>query len=244
MQCNQTWNQTFPTTGLLFGLWWEQSVHCFLWNSGHRRWNLWVTWLKLRIQDPNPYFVLFKWVKRCIALLEKQLYTCAVSLLFGVMEFLLLLLGQWLNFKLFVIDIFSLNCYFRVHWPSESFFWSVSTTKSDDFDSSKDQLHLRGSLAEHGGHHQSSGHRQRGTVLGVVGYELRKNHQGGRGIWWRLNSWGVQMGAIFLKGIKTTIVDFDDFFPQLFFLLGDVQTPLLVKSRSYDTGVSPVVCTC
>ena len=118
MQCNQTWNQTFPTTGLLFGLWWEQSVHCFLWNSGHRRWNLWVTWLKLRIQDPNLYFVLFKWVKRCIALLEKQLYTCAVSRLFGVIEFLLLLLGQWLNFKLLWLT------YFRVHWPSDFFFVS------------------------------------------------------------------------------------------------------------------------
>ena len=136
-------------------------------------------------KDPRSKssFCPIQMIKRCIALLvEKQLlYLCSFTT-FWVMEFLLLLLGQWLNFKLFVIDIFSLSCYFRVHWPSESFFWSVSTTKSDDFDSSKDQLHLRGSLAEHGGHYQSSGHRQRGAILGVVGYELRENYQGGTGI--------------------------------------------------------------
>lgn len=60
MQCKQTWNQTFPTTGLLFGLWWEQFIHCFLWISGHWRWNLWVTWLKVRIQFPNLHLSCWK----------------------------------------------------------------------------------------------------------------------------------------------------------------------------------------
>lgn len=83
--CNgiKPWNQTFPTTGLLFGLWWEQSVHRFLWNSGHRRWNLWVTWLKLRIQDPNLHFILFKWSKDAHSFLGKAVTVPVQFHLFG-----------------------------------------------------------------------------------------------------------------------------------------------------------------